>query len=102
MALQLIENNRAGEAIAALRESLGQNPHDSFAHLYLSEAYRYGGALDQSVTKGELALKLNPNVGQNLLLARFMWVNIRNFYKVFRGVRRMRGTFSMAGWPITT
>jgi DNA-binding winged helix-turn-helix (wHTH) protein/TolB-like protein/Flp pilus assembly protein TadD len=69
MALHLIENNRAGEAITALRKSLGHNPHDSFAHLYLSEAYRYGGALDQSVAEGELALKLNPNAGQNLLLA---------------------------------
>ena len=68
MALHLIENNRADEAITALRQSLGQNPHDSFAHLYLSEAYRYGGTLDQSVAEGELALKLNPNVGQNLLL----------------------------------
>jgi DNA-binding winged helix-turn-helix (wHTH) protein/TolB-like protein/Tfp pilus assembly protein PilF len=68
MAFQLIENNKADQAIAALRESIGQNAHDSFAHFYLSEAYRYGGALDQSVTEGELALKLNPNVGQTLLL----------------------------------
>lgn len=85
MALQLIENNRAGEAIAALRESLGQNPHDSFAHLYLSEAYRYGGALDQSVTKGELALKLNPNVGQNLLLA---YIYVGQYQKFLQSLPR--------------
>lgn len=74
MAFQLIENNKAEEAIPLLRESLRHNANDSFAHWYLSEAYRYGGALQQSIAEGELALKLNPNVAQNMLFNTYLYV----------------------------
>ena len=72
-AFQLIENNKADEAIPLLRESLRRNANDSFAHWYLSEAYRYGGALEQSTAEGELALRLNPNVAQNLLFNTYLY-----------------------------
>jgi DNA-binding winged helix-turn-helix (wHTH) protein/TolB-like protein/tetratricopeptide (TPR) repeat protein len=74
MAFQLLEHNRAEEAIGLLQESLQRNPTDSFAHWYLSEAYRYGGALEQSVAEGELALKLNPNVAENLTFNTYLYV----------------------------
>jgi len=74
MAFQLVENNRGDEAIPLLRESLRHNATDSFAHWYLSEAYRYGGALDQSIQEGELALKLNPIVADNLTFNTYLYV----------------------------
>jgi len=74
MAFQLLEHNKADQAIPLLQESLHRNPTDSFAHWYLSEAYRYGGALEQSVAEGELALKLNPNVAENLTFNTYLYV----------------------------
>src|SRR5262249_34402574 len=65
MAFHLLEHNKGDQAIPLLQESLRHNPADSFAHWYLSEAYRYGGALEQSLAEGELALKLNPRVAEN-------------------------------------
>ncbi|MGH9745772.1 MAG: tetratricopeptide repeat protein [Candidatus Acidiferrales bacterium] len=73
MAFHLLENNKAEEAIPLLRESLRNNPTDSFAHWYLSEAYRYGGALEQSVAEGELALQLNPKVGENTTFNTYLY-----------------------------
>src|SRR5262249_39549476 len=64
-AFHLLEHNKGDQAIPLLQESLRHNPADSFAHWYLSEAYRYGGALEQSLAEGELALKLNPRVAEN-------------------------------------
>jgi len=74
MAFQLLEHNRADEAVPLLEESLRRNPSDSFAHWYLSEADRYGGALEQSVAEGELALKLNPNVARNLTFNTYLYL----------------------------
>jgi len=74
MAFQLLEHNKPDQAIPLLQESLRHNPSDSFAHWYLSEAYRYGGALEQSVAEGELALKLNPNVAENLTFNTYLYV----------------------------
>jgi len=73
MAFFLIENNKSDQAIPILRESLQHNPQDSFAHWYLSEAYRYGGALPQSIEEGELALKLNPGVATNQLFNTYLY-----------------------------
>ena len=74
MAFQLIEHNRVEQAIPLLQESLKRNPNDSFAHWYLSEAYRYVGALEQSLAEGELALRLNPNVAENLTFNTYLYV----------------------------
>ena len=74
MAFHLIEHNRAQESVPLLQESLRRNPNDSFAHWYLSEAYRYGGALEQSVAEGELALRLNPNVSRNLTFNTYLYM----------------------------
>jgi len=48
----------------------------------LSEAYRYGGALEQSIAEGELALRLNPKVAQNLLFNTYLY---SGDYKKFLG-----------------
>jgi DNA-binding winged helix-turn-helix (wHTH) protein/TolB-like protein/Flp pilus assembly protein TadD len=76
MAFHLLEHNRAQESVPLLRESLRRNPNDSFAHWYLSEAYRYGGALEQSVAEGELALRLNPNVSRNLTFNTYLYMGL--------------------------
>jgi DNA-binding winged helix-turn-helix (wHTH) protein/TolB-like protein len=86
MAFQLLEHNKAEEAIRLLQESLQRNPTDSFAHWYLSEAYRYGGALEQSVAEGELALKLNPNVAENLTFNTYLYVG--QYQKFLDGLPR--------------
>ncbi len=49
------------------------NPTDSFAYWYLSEACRYGGALEHSVAEGELALRLNPNVAENMTFNTYLY-----------------------------
>ena len=74
MAFHLLEHNRAQESVPLLRESLRRNPTDSFAHWYLSEAYRYGGALEKSVAEGELALRLNPRVADNLTFNTYLYM----------------------------
>jgi DNA-binding winged helix-turn-helix (wHTH) protein/TolB-like protein/tetratricopeptide (TPR) repeat protein len=74
MAFQMIENNKVDEAVSVLRKSLQHNANDSWAHWHLSEAYRYGGALNESVKEGELARALNPVVGENLLLNTYLYV----------------------------
>lgn len=76
MALSLIEHHRAQESVPLLRDSLRRNPTDSFAHWYLSEAYRYGGALEQSAAEGEAALRLNPNVAENLTFNTYLYMGM--------------------------
>lgn len=76
MAFYLLESNRAPESVRLLRESIRRNPNDSFAHWYLSEAYRYGGALEESVAEGELALRLNPNVARNLTFNTYLYLGL--------------------------
>jgi TolB-like protein/Flp pilus assembly protein TadD len=76
MAFHLLEDNRAQEAVPLLEESLRRNPNDSFAHWYLSEACRYGGALEQSEREGELALRLNPNVAENLTFNTYLYLGL--------------------------
>jgi|SRR5579863_406551 len=95
MALHLLEHNKAEQAIPLLQESLRNNPTDSFAHWYLSEAYRYGGALDQSVAEGELALKLNPNVAENLTFNTYLYVGRYGKFldSLPRGENNARTTF---------
>ncbi len=80
MALHMIENNQAEQAIPLLQESIRRNPTDSFAHWYLSEAYRFGGELNQSVSEGELALRLNPNVSENLTFNTYLYLGQ---YRIF-------------------
>ncbi|HKM90531.1 MAG TPA: winged helix-turn-helix domain-containing protein [Candidatus Acidoferrales bacterium] len=62
MALQLMEGGKVDEAVPLLRQALQRNPNASLAHWYLSEAYRYGGMLEESIREGELARQVNPGV----------------------------------------
>ncbi len=62
MALQLMEGGKVDEAVPLLRQALQRNPNASLVHWYLSEAYRYGGMLEESIREGELARQVNPGV----------------------------------------
>src|SRR5215472_11331909 len=74
VALQLIENNKLDEAIVLLREQVHQNPNDSWAHWFLSEAYRYGGALQESLKEGELSRSLNPQIPNDTTFNTYMYL----------------------------
>lgn len=74
VALQLIENNKLDEAIVLLREQVRQNPNDSWAHWFLSEAYRYGGALPESVNEGEVSRSLNPQIPNGTTFNTYMYL----------------------------
>lgn len=95
MAFQLLEHNRAQESVPLLQESLHSNPTDSFAHWYLSEAYRYGGALEKSAAEGELALRLNPKVAENLTFNTYLYMGLyRKFLdSLSRAQNNARTTF---------
>lgn len=56
----LVDTNRVEEAVPLLREVLQINPDDALAHWELSYAYRFAGALDQSIAEGEQAHRLDP------------------------------------------
>jgi DNA-binding winged helix-turn-helix (wHTH) protein/TolB-like protein len=62
-AFQMIDNEGRGEeAIPILRGIIGTNDNNALAHWYLSQAYRYGGALDESITEGRRAVEIDPDV----------------------------------------
>jgi len=85
MAHHILENQTAEGAIPLLRQSICRNPTDSFAHWLLSEVYRFGGALEQSVTEGELALRLNPNVAEGLTFNTYLYLGrYRRFLESLR------------------
>ena len=63
IAFQMIDDEGRGEeAIPILRDVLHGDPQNAMAHWSLSEAYRYGGMLDESIAEGELAIRLDPKV----------------------------------------
>jgi DNA-binding winged helix-turn-helix (wHTH) protein/TolB-like protein len=74
MAFHMIENNKVDQAVPVLRELLRHNANDSWAHWYLSEAYRYGGALEESLKEGERARELNPIVGENQVQNTYLYL----------------------------
>ncbi len=65
LALEMMERGELDQGLLALREELRLNPNDAFAHWWLTEAYLYGGMLQESIAEGERALRLDPlvNVG---------------------------------------
>jgi tetratricopeptide (TPR) repeat protein len=60
--LYLVELGRLDQAVTLLRRALKLNPNYAEGHLWLSQAYRYGGMLQQSQTEAELALRLDPSI----------------------------------------
>jgi DNA-binding winged helix-turn-helix (wHTH) protein/tetratricopeptide (TPR) repeat protein len=63
--LYLMELGRLDEAVALLRHAVQLNPNWADAHLWLSQAYRYGGMLQESRSEEELASRLNPETREN-------------------------------------
>jgi len=65
MAIEMMERGELDQSVLALREELRVNPNQPPAHWWLTEAYLYGGMLDESIAEGEKALRLDPlvNVG---------------------------------------
>ncbi len=60
--LYLVELGRLDEAVTLLRRALQLNPNYAEGHLWLSQAYRYGGMLQESRVEAELALRLDPSI----------------------------------------
>lgn len=62
-AFQMIDNEGRGEeAIPVLRGIIQTNDNIANAHWFLSQAYRYGGALDESIAEGRRAIEIDPDV----------------------------------------
>lgn len=62
----LTENNRVEEAVPILRQVLEENPNHPFARWELSYAYRYAGIINESISEGESALRLYPQLTGHL------------------------------------
>jgi DNA-binding winged helix-turn-helix (wHTH) protein/tetratricopeptide (TPR) repeat protein len=61
-AMYLMELGRLDESVALLRRAVQLNPNYAQGHLWLSQAYRYGGRLWESRSEAELALRLDPEI----------------------------------------
>ena len=59
------DSGRVEQAVPQLRAALKTNPAHAEAHWELGYAYRFGGLLAESITEGELARQLDPQVKLN-------------------------------------
>jgi tetratricopeptide (TPR) repeat protein len=60
--LYFMELGRLEESVVLLRRAVELNPNYAQAHLWLSQAYRYGGMLEASRFEAQLAFKLDPEI----------------------------------------
>jgi DNA-binding winged helix-turn-helix (wHTH) protein/TolB-like protein/Flp pilus assembly protein TadD len=65
MANMFTDTGRVEEAVPLLRETLRSNPSHAEAHWELGYAYRFAGALEESVRECERARQLDPGVKLN-------------------------------------
>jgi DNA-binding winged helix-turn-helix (wHTH) protein/TolB-like protein/Tfp pilus assembly protein PilF len=72
MAIQMMERGNLDGGVTALREELRLNPNEASAHWWLSEAYLYGGMLQESIAEGEQALRLDPLVNSGSTLNAYL------------------------------
>ena len=61
----LIDTGEVEAAVPLLRDTLKSNPNNAAAHWELGYAYRFGGALRESVAECELARQIDPTVRAN-------------------------------------
>lgn len=62
MANMFTDTGRVEQAVPLLREALRVNPNHAEAHWELGYAYRFGGALEESISEAERARQLDPSV----------------------------------------
>lgn len=80
-AFRMIDNEGRGEeAIPILRGILQTNGSNALAHWHLSQAYRYGGALTESIDEAENAVRLDPDVMSDTTLNTYFYAG---FYDKF-------------------
>jgi DNA-binding winged helix-turn-helix (wHTH) protein/TolB-like protein len=60
-----IDTGEVETAVPLLRQTLQSNPNNAAAHWELGYAYRFGGALKESVQECELARQIDPTVRSN-------------------------------------
>ena len=65
MANLLVDTGEVETAVPLLRDTLKTNPNNAAAHWELGYAYRFGGALRESVRECELARQIDPTVRAN-------------------------------------
>jgi len=61
----LIDTGEVETAVPLLRDTLTRHPNNAAAHWVLGYAYRFGGALRESVAECELARQMDPTVKAN-------------------------------------
>lgn len=62
MAVHILEHGDLEKGVQMLRQELQLHPNAAMAHWWLTEAYLYGGMLEESIAEGERALELDPLV----------------------------------------
>lgn len=86
-AFQMIDaEGRGEEAIPILRDIIETKDNNAFAHWHLSQAYRYGGALDQSIAEAERALQIDPEVMSDTTLNTYFYAG--NYEKFLDSLAR--------------
>ena len=71
--LYLMELGRLDESVVLLRHAVQTNPNYAQGHLWLSQAYRYGGMLQESLSEAELASRLDPEVREYTTLNTYIY-----------------------------
>lgn len=58
----LTDTNRVEEALLLLKPVVRSRPQDARLHWQMSYAYRYAGLLEQSISEGEKAVRIDPDI----------------------------------------
>jgi len=106
-----MELGRLDESVALLRRAVQLNANYAQGHLFLSQAYRYGGMLQESRSEAELALGLDPEIREYTSVNTYLYLGeydkfIQNLARRHLGARVLfyrglahyyRGDLSEAG-----
>jgi tetratricopeptide (TPR) repeat protein len=71
--LFLMEMGWLEEGTEALKRAVAINPRHAEPHLWLSQAYRYGGALEESLREAELAVRLDAEIRERSTLNAYLY-----------------------------
>jgi len=93
-AVHLMEQGELEKGLLALREELRRHPNEAFARWWLTEAYLYGGMLEESIAEGERALDLDPLVNEGSTFNSYLHAgNYERFLSTLPGGESARTTF---------